>query len=143
MVDIECERCETVLNDNFKITKCSYPEKGKPGDNIKITVKVKCLNSFFAGDVRVCLYHKDTLIGTSQQVTIQPGFSKTFTFGLIMPDNDVTLNVSLLGQNVFAYDCEDFKDIYIQKSTYTSPSNGDSLLLIAAVIALLVYMESR
>jgi len=133
------------LNDNFKITSCSYPRNGKPEDDIKITVKVKCLNKFFAGDVRLCLYQESDLIGTSLQVTIQPGFSKTFIFGLVMPDDDLVLNVSLLGQNVFSYDCEDYKTVIIKKSTYTGPSvNGSNLLLYAVIIALLlIYMESR
>ena len=144
MVDIDCEKCEVVLNDNFKITKCSSPSTGKPRDSIKIKATVKCLNKLFAGDVRLCLYQNDTLIGTSTQVTIQPGFSRNFIFGFLMPDSDISLNLSLLGQNVFSYDCEDYKDIFIEKSTKTTYPDSSNILIYAAIIVLLlIYMESR
>lgn len=125
MVSINCEPCTSLKHDNFKITDLKYNHVVKPGDYLNISVTIKCLNTYFKNDGRVCIFDNDILVGSSEQHRFLPGQSRTFDFQIVMPNNNLSLGVSLLGENIFTYDCEDYKLIFIEIGEETEPPNGD------------------
>lgn len=125
MVTINCEACTSLKHDNFKITNLLYNHVVKPGDFLNISVTAKCLNTYFKSDGRICIFENDRLVDSSEQNYFLPGQSKTFNFQIRMPNNNLSLNISLLGENIFTYDCEDYKLIFVEAGEHTEPPDDD------------------
>lgn len=138
MVNIDCEKCNIRKLDNFKLSDLIYNKKVKPGDDIQIQFTVECLNLIFAGDVKVCLYHGPTLIDSTVQTNVHRAYPFTGYFVVPMGDDNMTLRLSLLGQNLYSYDCEDYKDITIIASDETEDPTPEKSNMIFVYIALAV-----
>lgn len=114
MVNIVCEQGFIKKQDNFMISNVIYPKRVAFMDEVKITIEVECLNTYFAGDVRVCLYSNNEFIDSSAQTRLNPWDKKKFNFTFLMPSNDMLVDVILLGTNIYTFDQEDYKQLLIR-----------------------------
>ena len=136
---IDCEVCNDRKLDNFQINDLKYNKKVRTGDEIEISFTVTCLNTFFSGDTRVCLSQNSVLVDSTPIKNVSRWTPYEAKLRLVMPNSNVRLRLSLLGQNILSYDCEDYKDLYIIKSNVTEEPEpeGEGAALNLYVVGLI------